>query len=77
VPKVEANVAEKLYKNYMLEVAANQQKILHFWTKYEFLHNISCSLTFSLGCRKTLGAMGDVTSDWKTDLGTDRRMLRS
>ena len=40
-------------KNSMLEVGAEQQKILCYWTKYAFLC-IICSLSFfCLGCIKT------------------------
>jgi len=42
-----------LSKNDTLKVAANQQKILRYWTKYaKFMRIISGWPAFSLGCRK-------------------------
>jgi len=46
-----AIVAEKLYA--LMEVWADQQKILRYWTKYAFLRIVYSLSTFSLGCIKT------------------------
>jgi len=45
-----AIVAEK---KYTLEVGADQQKILRYWTKYAFLRIIYSLSIFSLGCINT------------------------
>jgi len=37
----------------MLEVGADQQKILRYWTKYAFFRIIYSLSIFSLGCIKT------------------------
>jgi len=71
---VDNEVVTKLVSNETMKQGASSTSML-----YCIVHTVKRRLNATTCCQTgyQTGLTRDATSDWKTDLGTDRRMLRS